>query len=125
MSMTARLKVIAALAVAVVALTACSSSADKGDTNATASTSAADAKDCRAAMQNYSVAVATIPGVDEKPYQTYTLSSCTRDEWLEAIKPYSAPSRDVAQPGDIVTGAPEKFLESLCKDRKPTPKACD
>jgi len=75
-------------------------------------------------MQNYSTAIGTIPGVDQKPYQTSTLNSCTRAEWLEAITPYAATSRDDAKPTDIVTGAPDKFLESLCKDRKPTPSAC-
>ena len=76
-------------------------------------------------MQNYSTAVETIPAVDERPFQTSTLISCTRAEWLTAAEPYIASPGDAKELSDFAVGDPEKVLESLCKDRSPAPRACD
>ena len=123
MTAKARLRAIA-VAAAVVALSACSSSGD-GKSDNSSSTLPGRESACVAAMQNYSTAVETIPDVDERPYQTSTLISCTRAEWLTAAKPYIASSGDVKELSDFAVGDPEKVLESMCKGRTPTPKACD
>ena len=120
----ARLRAVAVAAL-VVALSACSSSGDGKSDNSSSTVPGAGEEACVAAMQNYSTAVETIPDVDERPFQTYTLISCTRAEWLTAAEPYIASPGDVKELSDFAVGDPEKVLESMCKDRSPAPKACD
>ena len=117
MTANARLKAVA-VAAAVVA-------DDNKSTGASSTLPDPKESACVAAMQNYSTAVETIPDVDERPYQTSTLMSCTRAEWLTATKPYIARPGDVKQLSEFAIGDPEKVLESMCKDRSPAPKACD
>ena len=124
MTANARRRAIA-VAAAVVALSACSSSGDSKSADSSSTLPGAEESACVAAMQNYSTAVETIPDVDERPYQTSTLISCTRAEWLTAAKPYIASPGDVKELSDFAVGDPEKVLESMCKGRTPTPKACD
>ena len=119
----ARLRAVAVAAL-VVALSACSSSGDGKSDNSSSTVPGGEAA-CVAAMQNYSTAVETIPDVDERPYQTSTLISCTRAEWLTAAKPYIASPGDVKELSDFAVGDPEKVLESMCEGRSPAPKACD
>jgi hypothetical protein len=124
MTAKARLRVIA-VAAAAVALSACSSSGDDKSAGSSSTLPGAEDSACVAAMQNYSMAVETIPDVDEQPFQTSALISCTREEWLKAAEPHIAASGETKELSDFAVGDPEKVLESMCKGRKPAPKACD
>jgi hypothetical protein len=54
----------------------------------------------------------------EEALQRATIKSCTRDEWLEAVKPYTE--------GDFAIAVvdPEKVLDAFCGSPRSTAPAC-
>jgi hypothetical protein len=79
-------------------------------------------KACEQAMAAYHDALVAAGAAgfppNEERLQRRTIQSCTKDEWLEAVKPYTE--------GDFAIALvdPEKVLDAFCGSPRSTAPAC-
>ena len=92
------------------------------ETTASSSTRAAVPRACKDAMAAYHDALVAAGQTEfppnEERLQRRTLQSCTREEWLEGVIPYTEGDYAIAMVD------PEKVLDAMCGEPRSTALAC-
>lgn len=111
-----------AVALAVALTAGCGGGTTTATPTVRASTEVVVPKACAHAMAAYHDALVKAGAAgfppNEEALQRATIKSCTRDEWLEAVKPYTE--------GDFAIALvdPEKVLDAFCGSPRSTAPAC-